>query len=89
MTIHNGNDGVPQHAARSTRLWENPAIRTTIQGIAFDVALAVALLIYTATSGDSVDWRLLLASLVKTVLMTAASSYMKRVKPRQSADTTA
>lgn len=78
--------GYPDHAATPQRFWESAPFRTTVQGIAFDVALALALLLYTATSGDAVDWRLLLGSLAKTLVMTAASSFMKRVKPRQLTD---
>ena len=55
--------------------------RTTIQGVGVDVLLAVCLLSVEATSSAAVDWRLLLLSLAKTVLMTLASSVMRRVRP--------
>lgn len=76
----------PDHAAAPQRFWESAPFRTTVQGISIDVALAVALVIYGATSGDAVDWKLLGALLIKTLLMTVASSFMKRVKPRQLTD---
>lgn len=81
-----GNDGIPQHAAAPQRFWESAPFRTAVQGVAIDVILALALLIVQATSGETVDWRLLLAMLGKTLVYTAASGVMKRVKPRKLTD---
>lgn len=79
----------PDHAAAPQPFWESAEFRTAVQGVALDVTLAVCLLIVQATSSDTVDWKWLLYSLGKTVLMTAAAAVMKRVKPRQATDPSA
>lgn len=72
--------GVPDHAA-TTGLLDKPEIRTLVQGIAIDVLVALCLVVVEATQGDTVDWRLLVALLLKTVVYTIASGIMKRVRP--------
>lgn len=73
--------GQADHAAPTSYFWNNAAFRTAVQGIALDLLLALALVVFQATSGDHVDWRLLGLSLLRTALQTLASSVMKRVKP--------
>lgn len=84
-----GNDGIPQHAATPSPIWESGPVRTAIQGVATDVGVAVAFIVYDAMNSDDVDWRLLGITVGKTVLMTAASWVMKRYKPRSTGDTAA
>ena len=59
----------------------NRALRTFLQGLAWDVLVAVAVVVYTVvtTSGDRIAWGLLGASIVKTLLVTVAS-YVMRAK---------
>lgn len=76
----------PDHAATPQPFWESGPFRTTVQGVAIDVLLAICLLIVTSLSSDSVDWWWLLVALGKTFLMAIASSIMKRVRPRQVPD---
>jgi hypothetical protein len=75
----------PDHAApvpASTGPLSSLPIRTLLQGVAVDVLLAVCLVVFESVAGgEAVDWRLLLVLVGKTVLMTVASSIMKRVKP--------
>jgi hypothetical protein len=71
----------PDHAASTSRFWDNAAFRTTVQGLSIDVLLAVSLVIYTATSSDHVQWAIIPLAIAKTALTTLASSIMKRVKP--------
>lgn len=71
----------PDHAAPPAGLLASLPFRTLVQGLALDVLLAVCLVVYDASSGDAVDWRLLGLALVRTVLQTGASSVMKRLKP--------
>lgn len=80
---HPGNDGIPQHAAPASRgILSSLPGRTIIQGIAVDILLALALVVYESTSrGEDVDWRLLAGLLLKTAMMTLASAIMRRVKP--------
>lgn len=86
MTLPSKDTPGPDHAAAPVRFWEQAPFRTAVQGTAIDVLLAVCLLVVMALSGESVDWAWLLLALAKTILMTAASSIMKRVKPRQLTD---
>lgn len=81
--VNVGNDGVGQHAAPArTGILSSLPGRTIIQGVLVDVLLALALVVYEATSrGEAVNWNLLWGLVLKTVLMTVASSIMKRVKP--------
>ena len=81
-----GNDGIPQHAADAPPFWESPEFRTAFQGILIDVAVALALLVYQATSAEAVDWRLLALSLARTAVQTVASGIMKRLRPREGPD---
>lgn len=57
----------------------NRALRVFLQGLALDVLLAVALVVYDATQSAEVDYRLLGAALLRTVLQSAASYVMRRV----------
>lgn len=56
----------------------NRALRSFIQGLAVDVGVAVAFVVYDATSSDEPDYRLLWATLIKTALQTAAAYVMRR-----------
>jgi hypothetical protein len=76
-----GNDGVPQHAADPEGDARNRALRTFLQGLAVDVLLTVALVVYDATSSENVQWRLIPLLLAKSVLTSAASYVMRKVKP--------
>ncbi len=73
--------GRPDHAAPATGLLASLPFRTFLQGLGLDLLLAIALVILAATETETVDWRLLGFALVRTVLQTAASSVMKRLKP--------
>jgi hypothetical protein len=55
----------------------NRAVRTFLQGLALDVGVAVALVVYDVTNDDQPDYRLMLATIGKTVLMTAAAFVMR------------
>lgn len=57
----------------------NRAWRTTIQGLALDVLIAVALVVYDLTGSTEPDYRLLPALVAKTALHSAAS-YVMRAK---------
>lgn len=76
-----GNDGIPQHAAASGGLLASLPGRTIVQGVAVDVLLAVCLVVYNVASSDNLDWLYLWGLVVKSFLMTVASSIMKRLKP--------
>lgn len=69
------------HAAPANSLLSNLPFRTVLQGLATDVLVALAFVIYETVSSDNVDWRLLGITLLKTVLMTVASYVMKKAKP--------
>lgn len=58
----------------------NRALRTALVGFALDAATAVVLAVYewVNTSGNDVDWRLLPALLLKTVLASAGSYLLRR-----------
>lgn len=56
----------------------NRALRTFLQGLAIDVAVAVAVVVYDALRTDQPDYRLLGLSVARTVLQTAASYVMRR-----------
>lgn len=75
--------GQADHAAPArTGILSSLPGRTVLQGVLVDVVLALALVVYEALSrGEVVDWRLLWALVVKTALMTVASSIMRRVRP--------
>ncbi len=85
MTLPSQLTPGPDHDAPATGLLASLPFRTLLQGLALDVLLAVCLVVYDATSGDAVDWRLLGLALMRTVLQTAASSLMRRLKPPASA----
>lgn len=74
---------VAQHE-RATSLTvdaRNRALRTFLQGLAWDLLTAVAVVVYTvaATGGDAIAWGVLGAAIVKTLLTTVAS-YVMRAK---------
>jgi uncharacterized membrane protein YvlD (DUF360 family) len=71
----------PDHAAPATGILATLPGRTVVQGIAVDVLLAICLVVYTTISENGLNWALIWTLIVKTVLMTVASSVMKRVKP--------
>jgi hypothetical protein len=73
--------GVADHAASPEADARNRAFRTFLQGLALDVLLAVALIVYGATSSDHVEWRLLLLTVAKTAVQTAASYVMRKLSP--------
>lgn len=84
MTAPKNVPGIPQHAASPARTGILSSLpgRTVIQGVLVDVLLALALVVYEALSrGEAVDWRLLWGLVLKTALMTVASSVMRRIKP--------
>jgi hypothetical protein len=61
----------------------NRALRTFLQALAVDVLLALALVLYNtfeqANSWGSFDWSVLGFLAVKTVVVSAASYFMRRV----------
>lgn len=69
---------------RRKTLMDSPAFRTFIEGVAIDVALALCLVVVAATTSDHVDWRVLGALALKTVLHTMAASVLKRLRPVQA-----
>lgn len=80
-TLDPQTPGEPDHAAPATGPLASLPLRTVLQGISIDVLIALCLVIYTATSSDHVDWRLIPLALAKTALMTLASAVMKRLRP--------
>lgn len=56
----------------------NRAWRTIIQGLAIDVGVAVALVVYDGVQSESPDYRLLGLSVVRTGLQASASFVMRR-----------
>lgn len=75
--------GVPDHAAPARGLLASLPGRTIVQGVGIDVLLAVCLVVYDSLSDTThaVNWALIGALVLKTGLMTVASSVMKRLKP--------
>lgn len=73
--------GIPDHAAPATGLLSSLPFRTFLQGIGTDVALAVCFVVYDALQNETVDYRLLLITVLKTAIMTALSYVMKKTKP--------
>lgn len=71
----------PDHAAKATGIWANAPFRTVVQGVATDVGVAVAFVVYDSLNSGATDYRLLFLSVLKTALMTGASYVMKRKKP--------
>ena len=71
--------GVPDHAAPDDA--RNRAIRTFVQGLVIDALVAVCLVVVDALNQEVVDWRLLVLTAAKTVLMTAASYVMRKLAP--------
>lgn len=57
---------------------KNRALRTFLQGLAIDIAVAVSLVLYNATSSDEVSWQLIPLSLARSVIQTAAAYVMRR-----------
>lgn len=70
--------GRADHAADPNADARSRALRTFLQGLALDVLLAVCLVVYEAMTAAEPDWRLLLLTLAKTVLTTAAAYVMRR-----------
>lgn len=75
--------GVADHAAPTPGGWlESLPIRTFLQGLGTDVAAAVAIVVYDSLqSGENIDYRWLLLTIGKTILMTGASYVMKKFRP--------
>jgi len=61
---------------------KNRAVRTFLQGLAIDLALALAMLLFTvfieANSWGDIEWYTLAFSFAKTIVTTAASFVMRR-----------
>jgi hypothetical protein len=70
---------------------KNRALRTFIQGLAVDLAVAVGLVVYNAfvkaNDWSQVDWDVLGFMLTKTGLVTAASYVMRRFLDKSSVPT--
>lgn len=74
--------GQPDHGEpAATGVLSSLPWRTFLQGIALDLVLAICFIVYEAMQAQEPQWRLLLLSLVKTVLMTLASSIMRYFRP--------
>lgn len=74
-----GKHAAPLSAAALKADAGNRALRTFLQNLAIDLGVAVALVVYTTVgSGSDIDWALLGLSILKTVLVTAASYIMRR-----------
>lgn len=77
--------------AQQARLLErdarNRALRTFLQGLALDVLVAVCLVVYDAVQTEHPDYRLLLATVIKTGMATAASYVMRRFMDRSKVPT--
>jgi len=57
----------------------NRALRTFLQGLAIDVAVAVAVLVHAvSTQNEPVVWQVAAASLARTVAQTIAAYVMRR-----------
>jgi len=75
--------GVADHGAPVTVAADarNRALRTLVQQLGIDLLAAIALVVYTGLAAETVDWRLLGLSILKTALSTAASYAMRYVAP--------
>ena len=73
--------GVADHAVDPTADARDRALRTFLQGLAIDVLIAVALVVYNAVSADSVEWALIPLAIAKSALVAAASYVMRKLKP--------
>jgi hypothetical protein len=62
------------------------ALRTLFQNLVIDVLVAIIIVVMPAiqSSSASIDWRLLLASLVKTVLVTLLSYGQRYLEARRA-----
>lgn len=71
----------------------NRALRTLLQGLAFDVAAAVALVLFSAFSSavswDELDWSLIVFAVVKSGAIAALSYLMRTVFDRKVSDVVA
>jgi len=66
----------------------NRAARTFVQGLAIDLALAVAVTVYAVVSSpDPIVWGVLGASLARSVLQAGASYVMRRYLDRSAIPT--
>lgn len=70
--------GEPDHASDPTADARNRALRTFLQGLGVDLLLAICLVASEAMTAAQPDWRLLLLTLAKTAVTTAASYVMRR-----------
>jgi hypothetical protein len=64
----------------------NRAVRTFIQGLAIDVGVALAVLLWTifsdANSWGDLEWKIIAFSILKTILTAIASFVMRRFVDR-------
>lgn len=67
-----------KRVAQLERDARNRALRTFLAGLAIDLAVAVALLVQDSVQEPNADWRVLGASLVRTVLQTTAAYVLRR-----------
>ncbi len=56
----------------------NRALRVFLVGLAIDLAVAVSLLVQDAVQQEQVDYRLLLASVIRTAVQTTAAYVLRR-----------
>lgn len=86
MTLPSQSTPGPDHSVRGPEAdARNRAIRTFAQGLLLDLLVAVALVVYSATSADEVEWKLLALTLLKTAAQTVAAYVMRKLSPPDGA----
>jgi hypothetical protein len=60
------------------------AIRTLLQNLVFDVLLAVIVVVLPLVQAATVDWRLVLASVIKTAVVTALAWGQRAIETRNA-----
>jgi hypothetical protein len=59
-------------------------LRTLAQNLLFDVLLAVVVVVLPLVQAATVDWRIVLASVVKTAMVTALAGIQRTLESRRA-----
>lgn len=82
MSLPSQNTPGPDHSVTGPEAdARNRAIRTFVQGLLLDLVVALALSVYSATTAEEVEWKLLALTLLKTAAQTAAAYVMRKLSP--------
>lgn len=75
--------GQADHAADAPSWLDSLPMRTLVQQAGFDVGLALLLVVHdvAADPAGGVQWGIVVASLVKTAIVTLTSSIMRQARP--------